>query len=98
MNRDLDNEPISKGLLILLGYAMNSCDEFCPPYPCDGGTYRVNLQATIFQGGKPVKGTEKWRAYLTDSNNCTIRRFSNLGELNYFHKGMCGVYLYNLPS
>jgi hypothetical protein len=40
---------------------------------------------------QPVKGTEKWRAFLTHSDLPTIMRFETMGELNLFHKGMCGA-------
>lgn len=89
------SEPISHAALVLLGYSHNpTCDYYCPPAPAHGGTYRLELQATQFVGGEPVKGTEEWRAYLTDENLCTIRRFKTLEELNYFHKGMCGEWLF----
>lgn len=89
------SEPISHAALILLGYSHHSvCDYYCPPPPANGGTYRLEFAATVYQGREPVKGTEEWRAYLTDDNLSTIRRFKTLEELNYFHKGMCGGWLF----
>ena len=89
------SEPISHAVLVLLGYSHHSsCDYYCPPPPADGGTYRIELRATQFKGNEPIKGTEEWRAFLTDENLCTIRRFKTLEELNYFHKGMCGEWLF----
>ena|SRR5690606_7138488 len=88
-------EPISHATLLLLGYSYHPiCDYYCPPAPADGGTYRLELRATQFIGREPVKGTEEWRAFLTDENLSTIRRFKTLEELNYFHKGMCGEWLF----
>lgn len=89
----LNNEPLSKAVLILLGYEEDSMGHFCPPEPADGGTYRIELAATRFIGGTPITGTEEWRAYLPIDNCPTIRRFKTLGELFDFHKGMCGGYL-----
>lgn len=91
---DLYSLPISHEYLISLGYSQNTVGEYCPPYPASAATYRVGLQATRFVGERPVEGTEEWRAYLTFANLPTIRRFKTLGELNYFHKGMCGSWLF----
>lgn len=92
---NINTEPISHAALILLGYSYNSaCNYYCPPAPAHGGIYRIELRPTQFIGGSPVKGTEKWTAYLTDENLCAIRRFKTLEELNYFHKGMCGKWLF----
>jgi hypothetical protein len=90
----LDNEPISKGVLLLLKYTYHPIGYFCPPPPAHGGTYRLEYSATQYKGGDPVPGTEEWRAFLTDENLTTIRRFKTVGELNHFHKGMYGSYLY----
>lgn len=89
------SEPISHAVLILLGYSHHDTFYYyCPPPPANGGTYRIKFQATKFIGGKPVKGSEKWIAYLPIENSPTIRIFNNLEELNYFHKGMCGKFLF----
>lgn len=89
----LSNEPLSRSALILLGFEESSTGYFCPPLPADGGTYRLELAATKYIGGKPVAGTEEWRAYLPIDDCPTIRRFKVLGELFDFHKGMCGGHL-----
>lgn len=95
MNEQLAKEPISNAALIVLGYSLHTTLRyFCPPEPANGATYRLEFSATIFKKGKPVEGTEKWRAYLTHPDRPTVRRFETLGELNDFHKGMCGVYLF----
>lgn len=92
--------PLSEKALILLGYSKfnESCSYLLPPTPAHGSTYRIELQATIFEskgkGLSPVEGTEEWRAYLPYDILPTIRRFKTLGELNYFHKGMCGAWLF----
>lgn len=91
------NEPITHAALVLLGYTHYDCDSYgyyCPPPPADGATYRLEYKATRFTGGKPVKGTEEWRAFLTHKDLPTIRRFKTLGELRDFHKGMCGGILF----
>lgn len=89
------SEPISHAALVLLGYSHHAgCNYYCPPPPAHGGTYRLEYAATMYNGREPVKGTEEWRAYLTDENLSTIRRFKTLEELNYFHKGMCGAWLF----
>lgn len=91
-----DDELVSHAALVLLGYFYHDiCNYYCPPPPANGGTYRIELKATHFRGNKPVEGTEEWRAYLTNDTCSTIRRFKTLGELNYFHKGMCGQWLFN---
>ncbi len=42
MRVELINEPITKGVLILLGYYYyNSFDYYIPPQPADGSTYRL---------------------------------------------------------
>ncbi len=85
--------PISHEGLIILGYKYHTCKYYCPPgYDC--GIYRLELQATAFEGNKPIIGTEKWRAYLTNNDLSTIKRFKNFSELNYFHRGMVGKWLF----
>lgn len=92
--------PITHEELIALGYTYHPCSYYCPPFPANSGHYQLELKATRFESkgeGKgllPIKGSEEWRAYLTHSDLPTIRRFKNLGELNHFHKGMCGAYLF----
>lgn len=88
------NEPITHAALVLLGYTHHVCDYYCAPPPADGATYRLEYKATHFKGGKPVEGTEEWRAFLTHCDLPTIRRFKTLGELRDFHKGMCGGVLF----
>ena len=88
------NEPITHATLVLLGYTHHVCDYYCAPPPAHGETYRLEYKATHFKGGKPVEGTEEWRAFLTHSDLPTIRRFKTLGELRDFHKGMCGRVLF----
>jgi len=92
----IENEPITKSALILLGYFHNTMfNYFCPPSPANGGTYRLEHKATHFKEGKPVKGTEVWRAYLPlDDSSPIIRNLNTLGELRDFHKGMCGAELF----
>lgn len=92
MVTSIDNEPITPTILILIGYTKVN-DYYCAPPPADGSTYRLEFQATAWHGNTPIKGTEEWRAYLTNSDLSTIRRFKTVGELNHFHKGMCGEYL-----
>jgi hypothetical protein len=88
------NSPINHASLILLGYTYHICGYYCAPPPADGGTYRLEYKATRFNAGKPVEGTEEWRAYLTYNDKPTIRRFKTLGELRDFHKGICGGVLF----
>ena len=90
------NEPITKEVLILLGYWHHPMfDYFCPPHPANGSTYRLEYKATRFYQGQPVKGTGVWRAYLPlDESSPLLRRLINLGDLNDFHKGMCGANLF----
>jgi hypothetical protein len=92
----LENEPITHAALILLGYSRHVGGYYCSPFT-KHSHYQLEFAATQFKNG-PVKGTEKWRAYLTDTNLCTIRRFETLGELNYFHKGMGGEYLFQIEQ
>jgi len=94
--KNLDMQPITYTALVLLGYDFND-SYYCPPPPAHGGTYRIEFRATQFDKNIPVKGTEEWTAYLTHSDTPVIRRFKYLGELNYFHKGMCGDWLF-LPD
>ena len=87
-------KPITHAALVLLGYTHHVCDYYCPPPPANGSTYRLEFKATHFKGNKPVEGAEEWRAFLTHSDEPTIRRFKTLGELRDFHKGMCGGILF----
>jgi hypothetical protein len=91
---EIENEPLNHAALVLLGYQKHIAGYYCPPFPANGSTYRVDLQATQFKGNEPIKGSEKWRAYLTHPDLPTIRRFETLGELRDFHKGMCGGVLF----
>lgn len=92
--------PITHEALLEVGYKHHVCGYYCAPYPADGATYRLELQATVFESkgdGKgllPKAGTEEWRAYITHTDLPTIRRFKTMSELNYFHKGMCGAWLF----
>jgi len=86
--------PITHEALLILGYKRHVCGYYCAPYPADGSTYRLDWSAVIFDGNKPRLGTEEWRAYITNNECSTIRRFKTLSELNYFHKGMCGAWLF----
>ncbi len=86
--------PLSHEVLIELRYTHHVCGYYCAPFPADGAIYRLELQATIFDGNKPRKGTEEWRAYIINDDSSTIRRFKTIGELNYFHKGMVGSWLF----
>lgn len=88
------NEPITHGLLVMLGFKHHVGGYYCPPYIPGGNDYRLEYEATQFQGGKPIKGTEEWRAYLTNTDLSTIRRFKTIGELRDFHKGMGGGMLF----
>lgn len=91
----LNNGLITQSTLILLGYSYHKSGMYyCPPSPAHGGTYRIEFKATCFEGNKAISGTEEWRAFLTNDTCSTIRRFRTLGELNYFHKGMCGEWLF----
>lgn len=99
--KNLHKKPINHATLIQLGYNHHIGDYYCPPPPARCDTYRLELKATQHEGLNPIKGTETWRAFLTDENlktirRFTIRRFKNLGELNYFHKGMCGEWLFEI--
>ena len=84
-------DPITHEALLLLGYTQHEiCKYYCAPLPAHGGTYRLELRATSFIDREPVKGSEKWRAYLPYEDCPTIRGLKNLGELKDFHRGMCG--------
>jgi hypothetical protein len=86
--------PLSHDALLALGYTYHPIGYYCPPAPADCGMYRINKQAVIFNNNLPKKGTEEWRAYLTSQDLPTIRRFKTLSELNYFHRAMCGTWLF----
>ena len=94
-----DQSPITHENLILYGYT-HHWTYYCAPHPAHGGTYRLKFESTSFLGSseglKPVKGTEEWKAFLTygEKGETTIRHFKTMGELNYFHMGMCGGWLY----
>ena len=90
----IEKEPLSHAALVLLGYDYNPmCDYYCPPAPAHGSTYRLDFRAVMWKGPDPIEGTEEWRAYLPVNDLPTIRRFKTLGQLNHFHKGMCGEWL-----
>lgn len=86
--------PITHDALISYGYSQPLSSYYCPPPPAHAGIYRLEYVPTRFNGKVPISGSEQWRAYLPDDNGTFIKSFCNLNELNYFHKGMCGAWLF----
>lgn len=84
MQVDLINEPITKGVLILLGYYYHNIFKYyCPPPPADGSTYRLEIKSDGFR--------ERCRAFLGGhEDRPTIKWLDTIGQLNSFHEGMCG--------
>lgn len=92
--RTLSDELLIHAALLLLGYEhVHIFDYYAPPLPACAGTYKIDHFQTHPDGRK------SWRAFIDGRNERhTVRFIYTLGELNFFHKGMCGAYLFPIDK